>query len=310
MKNKNHLFLFAISTLLLSFASQAKTFGDDNQIQFSGCYIAQQSNGEYVVYDPWNRELGRSLSMARATEIKINAENQGLCGNVQPPNPPTPQPPIPQPPTPPPQPPYPPLPPPNPQPPFPNPPTPQPPNPPQYGNEQSPVYVGQRVINIVRNYVQVTIIAVENDGDFVIRFEEGSLAGQIGGNWDRSDFAILSGCSSQGFCVGDRVINTSRNYAYAQVVGLEYDGEAVIRFLDGSLVNGIGGNWDRFDLAKTSGCSGDVCVGQVMLNIERDYAQVRVLAIEQDGEFVLDFLTGNLAGRRGGNWSRSALARF
>jgi len=292
-KNMKNILLSIIATSFLGLSTWAQ---DGNQIQFSGCYIAQQSSGEYVVYDPWNRELGRSLSLARATEIKTNAENQGLCGNVQPPNPPMPQPPIPQPPVP--------------QPPIPQPPVPQPPTPPQYGNEQSPVYIGQRVINVTRNYVQVTIIAIENDGDYVIRFEEGSLAGQIGGNWDRSDFAVMNGCSSQGFCVGERVINTTRNYAYAQVVGLEYDGEAVIRFLDGNLVNGIGGNWDRHDFAKTSGCSGDVCVGQVMLNIERDYAQVRILGIEHDGEFVLDFLTGNLAGRRGGNWARNALARF
>jgi hypothetical protein len=48
-----------------------------------GCYISQQSNGgglEYVVFDPRGFEIGRSLSLARATEIKEQAERQGRCG--------------------------------------------------------------------------------------------------------------------------------------------------------------------------------------------------------------------------------------
>ena len=132
MKKQISLFLVAVTIIFLNLSLKAQSFDDGNQIQFSGCYIAQQSSGEYVVYDPWNRELGRSLSLARATEIKTNAENQGLCGNVQPPNPPMPQPPIPQPPIPQPPVPQPPV----PQPPYPNP---QPPYPPYPGNDPDEV---------------------------------------------------------------------------------------------------------------------------------------------------------------------------
>jgi hypothetical protein len=130
LKNKINLIAIYASIIFLGLSLKAQIFEDINQIQFSGCYIAQQTSGEYVVYDPWNRELGRSLSLARATEIKINAENQGLCGNVQPPNPPVPNPPTPQPPVP--QPPV-------PQPPISQPPNPQPPYPPYPGSDPDEV---------------------------------------------------------------------------------------------------------------------------------------------------------------------------
>jgi len=54
-----------------------------NQPQPNGCYISQQNNGgglEYVVFDPRGFEIGRSLSLARATEIKEQAEREGRCG--------------------------------------------------------------------------------------------------------------------------------------------------------------------------------------------------------------------------------------
>ena len=56
-------------------------------------------------------------------------------------------------------------------------------------------------------------------------------------------------------------------------------------------------------------CGTDFCVGDEVLNIDRSNASARVLAVTADGKYVLQFLSGELAGQLGANWSGSALAK-
>lgn len=101
--------------------------------------------------------------------------------------------------------------------------------------------VGERVINIDRSYATAQIIAVTNDGNYVLRFESGELFGQVGGGWSARALARTSGCNVD-FCVGSQVFVLSK-VAFATVVGRQLDGNYVLRFDSGELTGLTGGNW-------------------------------------------------------------------
>lgn len=104
-------------------------------------------------------------------------------------------------------------------------------------------------------------------------------------------------------CTGDTVFNIQRNYRKAVVVGIEARGTYVLRFLD---TGGVGGNWGRYDLATTFGCGRQFCVGDLALNASKNYRRVRVIGIEYNGTYVLNFLDTKGVG---GNWSDFDLVR-
>jgi hypothetical protein len=104
-------------------------------------------------------------------------------------------------------------------------------------------------------------------------------------------------------CVGTRVYNIQRSFREAEIVGIEHAGTYVLRFTDNG---GVGGNWDRVDLAVMQGCGYNYCVGQYALNAQRNYRQVQIVAIQQDRRYVLRFLDN---GGVGGNWTDSDLVR-
>src|SRR6185503_633950 len=85
-------------------------------------------------------------------------------------------------------------------------------------------YVGERVYNITRE-AYATIVAIAYDSSYVIQFTTGPLSGQTGQGWHDGDLATLQGCSRD-LCVGNPVYNTTRD-SYAQVVGIQYDGNFV-----------------------------------------------------------------------------------
>lgn len=170
--------------------------------------------------------------------------------------------------------------------------------------------VGDQAINTQRSYVRVTVIGLEENNRYVIRYDEGPLAGQRGGNWTDSDLARVWGCSEHGLCVGDQVFNVARSTALAQITGIEYNGNHILRFLDGALVGQTGGHWGPGDLAITKGCGNRFCVGDWALNKSRNYVQVQVVGVQPlTGHYVLYFREGALAGQRGGNWGDGDLVR-
>lgn len=181
---------------------------------------------------------------------------------------------------------------------VPGPPSPKPPNPPPYyGACLYGVCEGETVFNIQRDYRKAVVVGIEPQGTYVLRFLD---TGGVGGNWNRSALAVTRGCYGK-TCVGDHVFNIRRNYRMVQVVGLQYNGQFVVRFLD---TNGVGGNWTELDLAKPYGCGWYFCVGQYALNNKKNYRKVQIIGIEYYGTYVLRFLdTGGI----GGNWTDSDL---
>lgn len=110
------------------------------------------------------------------------------------------------------------------------------------------------------------------------------------------------------FRVGERAINIARSYVRVEIIGIQRDGKYIIEFLEGELRGRRGGKWSSSNLAKMRGCHDDLCVGDRAFNVERSSAEVRVAAIQENGEYVLDFMSGELRGRRGGKWDRDDLA--
>ena len=172
-------------------------------------------------------------------------------------------------------------------------------NPPHNGTQCfRDLCVGDSAFNIKREFRRVTVVGIEPQGTYLLRFLDNN---GVGGGWTRDDLAANRGCVRD-ICVGTRAFNISREYRQVQVVGIQTNGLFVLQFLDN---NGIGGNWNRSDLALMLGCVGRTCVGDRAYNVAREYRQVQVVGIQYNGQFVLRFLDNQGVG---GNWSESDLA--
>jgi hypothetical protein len=157
------------------------------------------------------------------------------------------------------------------------------------------VCVGDRAINVTRDYREVTVIGIDNFGKYVLRFEDN---GGVGGNWDRDDLALMQGCSGD-LCVGYPAINVTRNYRGVTVVALHANGKYVLRFDD----NGQrGGGWDRWDLAVAWGCVSDLCVNDSIYNRTNGrqgvVAAIQTMQAGGSERFVVSYPGLGL----GGNW--------
>lgn len=161
------------------------------------------------------------------------------------------------------------------------------------------VCVGDHALNVSREYREVTVVAIESAGKFVIRFEDN---GGIGGNWDREDLALMQGCAGD-LCVGFPAFNISREYRSVSIRAIQFDNRFVLRFNDNG---GVGGNWDRSDLAVAWGCVRDLCVNDTVYN-RSNGRQATIAAIQTNAQGVQDRMVLNYAGSLGGNWEFSDL---
>lgn len=164
--------------------------------------------------------------------------------------------------------------------------------------------VGEQVYNIPRDAF-ATIQAIAYDGSYVILFTTGPLAGQSGSGWTDANLATTYGCLNN-ICVNQPVYNVRRDL-FAQISAWAQDGTYVLTFTSGSLQGQTGHGWSRDDLAIEQGCTGDICVGEYVYNVTRG-ENCTVVALQDNGQFVLYFNDGPLAGQYGHGWSRSDLA--
>jgi hypothetical protein len=173
-------------------------------------------------------------------------------------------------------------------------------------NINAPLRVGDTVFNVAKN-VKVRVLEVASNGVFKILFLEGTLAGKEGNNWGRSDLALMSGCHNT-LCVGNITLNTSKESVASKIVGLQTNGDYVIEYLEGTLKGKIGSHWSKKELAATSGCSYDLCTGVSVLNVSKNATKSRIVGIEANGNYVIEFLEGRSKGLKGSNWGRKDFA--
>lgn len=101
-----------------------------------------------------------------------------------------------------------------------------------------------------------------------------------------------NGCL-QDLCIGTDVYVVQNRAAYqARVSGVQRDGRFELTFF-GSY-SGTSGNWSRSEIAVTTGCQNQVCVGDdVYRALPGDTRDARVVAIQPNGAFVLHFFDGS-----------------
>lgn len=164
-------------------------------------------------------------------------------------------------------------------------------------DQQYPHYVGigEEIYNVSNNRF-AEVIAIDNQGRYVLRFRDN---GAVGTGWTREDLAVLQGCDME-LCVGEQVWNTSNN-RYARISGLQLGQKYVLTFDD----NGATGDgWTRDDVAIMKGCQVGVCVGQRVINLSnRRFA--RIVALQTGGRFVLKFEDN---GATGDGWTIDDIA--
>ncbi|MFL5784697.1 MAG: hypothetical protein ACJ76H_08825 [Bacteriovoracaceae bacterium] len=105
-------------------------------------------------------------------------------------------------------------------------------------------------------------------------------------NVSRQNMAVTRGCHA-GLCATDSVINLT-NSSYAAIAGIEYNGQYVIKTVDGTeaLTFDVNGSF----LARTTGCTKEnkskVCVGNKVLRGRGLY--YTVVGIQLDGNVVIE----------------------
>lgn len=167
---------------------------------------------------------------------------------------------------------------------------------------------GDQALNIDRDSALVEVVGVMQNDLYVLKFMEGTLRGRKGARWSSAKLAELSGCTNEGYCVGDTTYNIDRDSVQAQVVGIQQDDRVVLKFMEGTLAGRKGANWTANSLANTYVCGVRFCPGDFAYNISRDYSRVKILAVDSLNRYVLEFLDGPLAGRKGAKWQEESLA--
>jgi hypothetical protein len=103
----------------------------------------------------------------------------------------------------------------------------------------------------------------------------------------RNYIAVTRGCSS-GFCANDSVIVLA-SAKYAAIAGLEYDGQLILKTVDGN--DELTFDMNPNALAWTKGCTPEgpakVCVGGIVMR-KRNNVYYTVVGIQLDGKVVLE----------------------
>ena len=100
--------------------------------------------------------------------------------------------------------------------------------------------VGDRAVNVSRNNRIVSVIAIQPNATFSVRFED---TGAVGHGWQQIDLAPMKGCAFD-LCVGQSVYNRYNN-RYALIVAIQFGGRYVLQYSD---TGALGNGWDRHDL--------------------------------------------------------------
>lgn len=111
------------------------------------------------------------------------------------------------------------------------------------------ICVNDILINITNDYANVKVVGISFNDTLVIEFQDSKFAGQLSSKWSWTHQARTTGCSSEGFCVGDKVLNTEKN-SYATIIGLQEKNKYVLKFTSGTHSGQAGANWTKKDMLK------------------------------------------------------------
>lgn len=101
---------------------------------------------------------------------------------------------------------------------------------------------------------------------------------------------------SDGLCIGQIALDKKSNFRQVQIVKIQYDDNYILRLMDtGEILR----DRTRKFLAIMAGCSNGWCVGYIAYDRNNNYRQVHIIAIQNDGKYVLQFSdNGTIQGDR------------
>ena len=154
-----------------------------------------------------------------------------------------------------------------------------------------------------REGTTATIVAIEPDGNFVIKFD---ADGAVGNEWTRDNLARREGCVMDD-CVGERVYAAAgdRSGTLASIVGVKKNGQFVLQFdSDGA----IGASWQAGDFARLRGGANGFNVGDRVyaLSGSRQDTIASIVAVQSNGSLVLKFDSDDAIGA---GWASSNLTK-
>ncbi|WII71253.1 beta-sandwich domain-containing protein [Bdellovibrio sp. 22V] len=170
---------------------------------------------------------------------------------------------------------------------------------------------GDEVMVMDREYAKAVVVGFDNNGNHILRFTTGELRGRVGGGWLRENLSLMSGCTKE-YCVGQLVFNKSRDNMQVKVVAVQFHGSVIIEFMEGELKGRLGGNWNSDELTLPKKCGSKFCIEDkaYLLNGDKFQGKVLILGVDKNDRYSVYFYDGELAGRRGHNWSKEDLAKI
>ncbi len=152
------------------------------------------------------------------------------------------------------------------------------------------------------------IEAVQINGGYLIKFDDGSLSG----GWTDNNLSKISG-TLNGLSVGDWVLIPEHKYVYGRIDAINStNGTYIFTFLSGKLYGTQGaGGWERSHFVKIffSGKQGDLKKGDVVYNLKENNRLDEVVGFDENGKVFIKQLEGPSTGHFSGNWDPANFAK-
>lgn len=153
------------------------------------------------------------------------------------------------------------------------------------------------------DYALARVAGIDVDGKYTMQFLNGRYYMRYGTGWAAENLSTKNACGKS-FCVRDYAYleANANQIEYVSILAVDKSGKYVVRFEKGALAGRMGHSWSEKELAKTSGCAGRICVGQIVF-VPSQNAEARILAIQNGGaSFIIDFVSGPNRYRMGSGW--------
>ncbi|WPU65225.1 hypothetical protein [Peredibacter starrii] len=173
--------------------------------------------------------------------------------------------------------------------------------------QRLPLKQGQAIFNVTNQNSPLLGVIHEIRKDTVVLKYSDNTYGTVA----ITQLGYTTGCVKD-ICVGDKLFNMPANnqdHNSMKVVGITADDKFVLQYLDGEYTNEIYSGWTAQVLSKTTGCSGQLCVNDTVFNMKNKF-QAKIVGIQPDGNYILQYLDGEYTGERGGGWTAEYLTKI
>ncbi len=159
------------------------------------------------------------------------------------------------------------------------------------------------LVDTTENGGMARVVGLQNHGRFVVEYSTGRLLGTKKSFKERTDFALMKGCSDFVCVENKKVFIHVPTLTEVFPMAVQVNHQLVVKGITtGSLMLNVMSD----DLAKTEGCLNGLCVGQPVFN-SRTNVKAVVSGITKYGRFITLDLEGTKANSLTGLWSAEDL---